>query len=76
MLFYFIIPIIIINYLLIFKKSKYKSLIKEFKKNYNKKLFVGYFIIAILFVYIILFTKNNVKGIKPQGGASIASASF
>lgn len=59
MMIYFIVPIMILNHLLIFKNNQYKYLIKEYKKNYNKKIFLYYFIIAILFIYIILFTKKG-----------------
>lgn len=58
MLIYFIIPIIIINYILLFKDEKYKVLIKKYNKNYNKKLFVWYLMIAIIFMYITLFLKR------------------
>lgn len=55
MMMYFIIPIMGLNYLLIFKNNKYKYLIKEYKSNYNKKLFLYYFIIAILFIYYFIY---------------------
>ena len=57
MFLYFIIPIMSINYLLIYQESKYKQLIKEYTNNYNKKLFALYFIMAIVFMFLILFLK-------------------
>jgi len=55
---FFFIPIMSINYLLIFKGNKYKYLIKEYKESYNKKLFVWYFMIALVFMCGSLFLKK------------------
>jgi hypothetical protein len=58
MIIYFFFPIMSINYFLIFKESKYKYLIKEYKKNYNKKSFAWYFMIAFIFMFATLFLKK------------------
>jgi hypothetical protein len=47
-----------INYFLIFKESKYKYLIKEYKKNYNKISFAWYFMLAFIFMFATLFLKK------------------
>lgn len=57
MVIYFFLPIMTVNYLLIFKGSKYKYLIKEYKNNYNKKFFAWYFMIAFVFMIATLFIK-------------------
>lgn len=59
MIVYFFFPIMSINYLLIFKESKYKYLIKEYKRNYNKKSFAWYFMIAFIFMFVTLFLKKT-----------------
>lgn len=55
---YFFIPIMSVNYLKFFKDSRYKYLIKEYKNNYNKKLFAWYFMIAFVFMFATLFIKK------------------
>lgn len=57
MVIYFIVPIMAINYFFIFKKNKYKMLIKEYKSVYNKKLFAWYFTISFVVMFITLFLK-------------------
>lgn len=58
MIFYFFIPIMSINYLLIFKEDKYKLLINEYKNNYDKRYFAWYFMISLLLMFICLFLKK------------------
>ena len=57
MVIYFIIPIMTLNYFLIFKDNKYKILIKEYSKSYNKKIFAWYFLLGFAFMFAILFLK-------------------
>jgi hypothetical protein len=58
MIFYFFVPIMSINYLLIFRQNQHKQLIKEYKSSYNKKIFLIYLIFSIVFMYAILFLKK------------------
>ncbi|RAR74108.1 hypothetical protein [Flavobacterium aciduliphilum] len=58
MVIYFVVPIMSVNYLLIFKENRYKELIKEYNNSYNKKLFAWYFMISIVFMYATLFLKK------------------
>ena len=58
MAFYFIVPIMSINYILIFRKNQYKYLVKEYKSSYNKKIFVSYFIISFVIMFATLFLKK------------------
>lgn len=52
---YFIIPIMVINHVLIYKDNKYKKIILRYKESYNKKLFAYYFIPSFLIpiVYVL-----------------------
>lgn len=53
MILYFI-PIVILNYILIFWRKNYDDLIKKYKY-YNGKLFIGYFLISIFLPFLLLF---------------------
>jgi len=50
----YVLPIIIINYSLIFRKNRFDKLIKKYPY-YNGKLFVVYFSISLFFPLILLF---------------------
>ncbi len=50
----FILPCVVINYLLIFKKRKYEKLLKKYPY-YNGKLFLVYFLISMLLPIIQLW---------------------
>ncbi|THD32973.1 hypothetical protein [uncultured Flavobacterium sp.] len=54
---YCIIPIMSLHYQLFLRDDKYKILIKQFKKQYNKKTFGWYFMIALVFMFASLFLK-------------------
>ncbi len=56
---YIIIPIMVINYFLLFKDNRYKILIKEYSKSYSKKFFAWYFLLGFAFLFAILFLKVN-----------------
>jgi len=58
MFFYFIIPIMLINYYIFFKNDNYKLVIKNYKKEYNKKFFAIYFALGFLLMFGSLFLKN------------------
>jgi hypothetical protein len=51
---YIFIPLYILNFYLFFYKNKYKSLIVIYKSNYNKKLFLIYYIISHIFLIMSL----------------------
>jgi hypothetical protein len=59
MFLYFIIPLMSINHYCFFLNDKYKGIIKNYKKSYNKKLFGFYFIFALIFILVIFFTKKS-----------------
>jgi hypothetical protein len=50
----FVLPVIIINYLLIFRKKRYKKLLKRYPY-YNGKLFITYFLVSILTPIVLLW---------------------
>ena len=50
----FILPCVVINYLLIFRKRKYEKLLKKYPY-YNGKLFLIYFLISMLLPIILLW---------------------
>lgn len=50
----FILPPLIINYLLIFRNNRYEKLIRKYKY-YNGKLFISYFLISLFLPFILLF---------------------
>jgi len=58
----FIIPCVIINYLLIFRGTRYKKLLEKYPY-YNGKLFVAYFLtsmlLPILLMWIGIFISRN-----------------
>ena len=54
---YNIIPIMLINYYLVFKDNKYNVLIKRFDKSYNKKTFAIYFLISFFLPLFLVFFK-------------------
>ncbi|MEZ0007752.1 hypothetical protein ABH942_003138 [Flavobacterium sp. 28YEA47A] len=47
----------LLHYQLFLRDDKYKILIKQFKKQYNKKTFAWYFMIALIFMFTSLFLK-------------------
>jgi hypothetical protein len=53
------IPFMILNYFLVYRKNKYKQLIKDYKLFYNKKLFAFYFSISILLPIIYVFIQKK-----------------
>lgn len=53
-LFLFILPCIIINYLLIFRNKRYKKLLLKYRY-YNGKLFLAYFSISMLLPIVLLW---------------------
>ena len=55
MLIYFYLPILILNYLFLFRYDKFRSLIKTFNHSYNKKGFALYFIFSLLFMFATFF---------------------
>lgn len=61
MLLYFIIPIMSMNYFLIFKDKRYEELIIKYKKNYNKKLFGLYLLMSFFFVLVYIFSKVDYR---------------
>ncbi|TPD69786.1 hypothetical protein [Flavobacterium microcysteis] len=54
---YSITPIMLLHYFLFLRHDKFKVLIKQYKNQYNKKLFAWYFIIALIFMFVSLFLK-------------------
>lgn len=55
---YFIFPIMVMHYYVFLKGEKFKSLIKKYKKQYNKKYFAFYFTGAMLVLFATLFLKK------------------
>jgi hypothetical protein len=53
-LFLFVLPVGIVNYLLIFRKKRYKMLMKKYPY-YNGKLFVIYLTISLLLPVVLLW---------------------
>jgi hypothetical protein len=53
-LFLFILPCVIVNYLLIFRKKRYQKLINKYPY-YNGKLFITYFSISLLLPILLLW---------------------
>jgi hypothetical protein len=53
-LFLFILPCVIVNYLLIFRKKRYQKLIHKYPY-YNGKLFITYFSISLLLPIVLLW---------------------
>jgi len=56
MFFYFIIPIMTVNYIAVYKNEKYKFLIKKYEKFYNKKIFAIFFLMSVLFIFSYVFS--------------------
>lgn len=56
----FIIPMLILNYLLIFRNDRYKKLIEKYRYH-NGKLFLTYFLIS-LFLPLILLLVGIISG--------------
>jgi hypothetical protein len=56
---FFIVPCMVLCYISILRKNNYKKLIKQYKSNYNKKIFAWYFSIAIACMFVILFLKPD-----------------
>lgn len=54
---YTVIPVMAINYYLIYKDKKYNLLIKEFNQSYNKKTFAIYFLISFFLPLFLVFLK-------------------
>lgn len=52
-IFLFILPCLLINYLLIFMNKRYEKLLKRYPY-YNGKLFIIYFLISMMFPIILL----------------------
>jgi len=53
-LFLFILPCLMINYFLIFRKKRYKKLIQKYPY-YNGKLFITYFTISLFLPIVLLW---------------------
>jgi len=53
-IFLFILPCLAINYLLIFRKKKYKELLKKYPY-YNGKLFIVYFVVSMMLPVLLLW---------------------
>lgn len=51
---YLFLPILIMNYQLIFKNKKYKTIIERYPENYNQKLFYTHFIVSWSLAYFVL----------------------
>lgn len=51
----FLLPPLLINYLLIFRRDRYKDIIKRGYPYYNGKLFVGYFLGSLGLPFFLLF---------------------
>ena len=49
----FLLPPMIMNYLLIFRKKRYELLVKKYKY-YNEKVFMGYFLGSIALPFVLL----------------------
>ena|SRR5690606_5326319 len=50
----FLLPPLLMNYMLIFRKKHYEKLIKKYKY-YNGKLFISYFLTSLFLPFILLF---------------------
>jgi len=50
----FVLPVVMINYLLIFRKKRYEKLLKQYPY-YNGKLFITYFLISMLTPIVLLW---------------------
>lgn len=51
----FLLPPLLLNYLLIFRGNRYENIIKRGYKYCNGKLFVGYFLTSIVLPFLLLF---------------------
>lgn len=51
----FLLPPLLINYLLIFRRNRYERIIKKGYKYYNGNLFVGYFLGSLFLPFVLLF---------------------
>lgn len=53
---YFLMPVMILNYIYVFKGENYLQLVKDNKKYYNKKMFAIYlslsFLLAIMYAFV------------------------
>jgi hypothetical protein len=56
---YITFPIMLFNYFKFLHKNKYIEFIKSYKSNYNKKLFIIFFITCLLFGISIIFLNPN-----------------
>lgn len=54
---YFILPLMVLNYYLVYRNEKYKSMQKEYKAYNNKKSFFIYFMSALAVMFLIIFLK-------------------
>lgn len=58
---YLIIPIMLINYLKVYKNKKDKALIREYKNSYRKAPFVIYFMISFLGPIIYVISRVEIR---------------
>ena len=49
----FLLPVVIINYFLIFRDKRYEKLVQKYPY-YNGKLFIGYFLISLFLPILLL----------------------
>ena len=61
LIFTLLIPIMILNYYLVYRHDKYKELIIKYEKYYRKPFFVIYFIISFLLPIIYVFTQVEIR---------------
>jgi len=54
---YFILPIMLLNYYLVYRNERYKTLMENYRDYNNKKTFFIYFMGAFLVILLILFFK-------------------
>jgi hypothetical protein len=52
----YILPCLILNYLLIFRNKRYENLLQIYPYKYNGKLFAGYFMVSVGLPVILLVT--------------------
>lgn len=54
---YFIAPLMLLYYYQFLVNDKYKNLIKQYKQEYNKKIFAWYFMASVFVMFACLFLK-------------------
>jgi len=56
-----LLPIFLFNYVMVFYNNDYRDLIEKYHSNYNKKLFVVYFIFSLVLIIFYLFSLVEIR---------------